>query len=65
MRVSCGKCGHRFDIAHAAVLAESRRLKEAAGKPVDPGEAGNVLDPADTAAKERRAEALRRRGLPG
>ena len=63
MRVSCSKCGHRFDIAHVAVLVESRRLAEVAkaGKAAVAGADGNRLGPADDAALEQRAETIRRR----
>ena len=62
MRVSCPRCQKRFDIPHVAVLVESRRLADVAkaGKALT-GADGNRLDPADDAAAEQRAEAIRRR----
>jgi hypothetical protein len=63
MRVSCPHCAKRFDVPHVAVLVESQRLAEVAkaGKARVAGADGNRLDPADPAALEERAEAVRRR----
>ena len=63
MRISCPRCQKRFDVPHVAVLVESRRLADVAkaGKAAVAGADGNRLDPADAAAAEDRAEAIRRR----
>ena len=63
MRISCPHCSKRFDVPHVAVLVESRRLADVAkaGKAAVAGADGNRLDPADAAAAEDRAEAIRRR----
>jgi hypothetical protein len=55
MRITCPHCRGRFDVAHAAVLDEARKLAEKAhgGKL-----AGPPLDEEDEAAARERAERI-------
>jgi len=63
MRVCCPHCKERFDVAHAAVLAEAAMLKDGRRKVARLAEAqdGNRLDPNDAEAVRLRREAVERR----